>query len=97
MDKIFFVPILIVLILAIVLLTFRIQGISSGQLPVPPDKIHDDSTQYVVWIVTHEGGGASGTLIDKEQKFVITNAHVVGDDKEARVFFAVRDSSGEIV
>lgn len=96
MEKIYFVRKLIVLILAIVFLTFGIQCISSGQLPVSPDKIKDESTNYVVWIVTEKGSG-SGVLISKDYRLVVTNAHITGDYKEVEVFFAVRDSSGKIV
>lgn len=99
MEKIYFVRKLIMLILAIVFLTFGIQCISSGQLPISPDKIKDGSTGYVVWIVTDiaTDSGGSGVLIDKNNRLVVTNAHVTGDDKEVQVFFAVRDSSGNVV
>ena len=96
MEKIYFVRKLIVLILAIVLLTFGIQSIGFSQLPVSPDKIKDDSTRYVVWIVTEDNTG-SGVLISKNYKLVVTNAHVTKHFKEVLVYFAVRDSSGNIV
>ena len=82
--------------LVIVFLTFGIQGISNSQLPISPDKIKDESTRYVVWIVTEDGSG-SGVLISKNDRLVVTNAHVTDDDKEVQVFFAVRGSSGNVV
>ncbi len=84
------------LILLTVLLVFGVQSIGFSQLPVSPDKIKDESTHYVVWIVTEKGSG-SGVLISKDYRLVVTNAHVTGDYKEVEVFFAVRDSSGKIV
>ncbi|MDE0088434.1 MAG: trypsin-like peptidase domain-containing protein, partial [Candidatus Poribacteria bacterium] len=85
-----------VLMLATVLLVFCMQCISSGQLRIPPDKIKDESTRYVVWIV-HDKGSGSGVLINKDYRLVVTNAHVVKDYKEVKVFFAVRDFSGNII
>ena len=82
----------IVLILVNVLLAFGIQGIGYSQ----SGKIMDEQTRYVVWIVTRDGSG-SGVLIDKTQRLVVTNAHVVNDDKEVEVFFAARDSAGNII
>lgn len=96
MKKIYFIRKLIVLILTSVLLTIGIQGIGYSQLPISPDKIKDDSTRYVVWIVTEKGSG-SGVLISRNYRLVVTNAHVIGDYNEVEVFFAVRDSSGRIV
>ena len=87
---------IIVLTLAICLLALSVQSIGYSQLPVSPDKIKDDSTRYVVWIVTEKGSG-SGVLISKDYRLVVTNAHVTGNYKEVEVFFAVRDSSGKIV
>ena len=86
---------LIVSPLAIVSLAFGIECISFGQLPISHD-IKVESTRYVVWIVTEESSG-SGVLIDKDLRLVVTNAHVVDNNKEVQVFFAVRDSSGDIV
>ena len=86
---------LIVLTLATVLLVFGLQGVSFGQLSAA--EIKDDSSNYVVWIVTEKGSSGSGVLIDKVYRRIVTNAHVVKDYKEVNVFFAVRDSSGKIV
>ena len=87
----------IVVTLATVLLVFCIQGISSSQLPMSPEKIKDESTRYVVWIIREDGESGSGVLISKDYRLVVTNAHVTGGDKEVQVFFAVRDSSGNII
>lgn len=84
------------LTLAIVLLALSFQSIGYSQLRVSPPKIKDESTRYVVWIV-HEKGSGSGVLISKDNRLVVTNAHVTGDYKEVEVFFGVRDSSGNIV
>ena len=90
---------IIVSTLVIVLLTYGVQSIGYGQLSISPDKIKDESTRYVVWIVTDVAtdSGGSGVLIGKTNRLVVTNAHVTGDNKEVLVFFAVRDSSGDIV
>ena len=87
---------IIVSFLAILFLTFGVQIISLGQSQESPDEIKDGSTRYVVWIVA-EGGTGSGVLISKNYRLVVTNAHVPKDDREVQVFFAVRDSSGNIV
>lgn len=82
----------IVFTLGTMLLVFGIQGIGYSQLY----KIMDEQTRYVVWIVTTDSSG-SGVLIDKTQRLVVTNAHVVNDHKEVEVFFAARDSAGNII
>ena len=82
----------IVFALGTVLLAFGIQGIGYSQLA----QKMDEQTSYVTWIVTTDGSG-SGVLIEKDLKHVVTNAHVVDNDKEVLVYFAVRDSSGNII
>ena len=82
----------IVFTLGTVLLAFGIQGIGYSQLA----QKMDEQTRYVVWIVTTDSSG-SGVLIEKDLKHVVTNAHVVDNHKEVLVYFAVRDSSGNII
>ncbi len=82
--------------LIVAVLIFCVEGICIGQLSITPDVVKDGSTQFVVWIVTKDGTG-SGVLINKNRRYVVTNDHVTGENKEVQVFFAVRDSSGDIV
>ena len=89
-------------IIVILLLVGIVQGVGYGQLQnsLSPKEIKDDSTHYVVWIVVETDSGTSsgsGVLINKDARIVVTNEHIPKNEKEVLVFFAVRDSSGDII
>lgn len=53
------------------------------------ENIYKSTVQSTVWVIAGDATG-SGILIDKENKLVVTNDHVVGDDKNVTVFFPVK-------
>lgn len=56
------------------------------------NQIYRKLLQSSVWVVQDEATG-SGVLIDKEQRLILTNQHVVGNANRVSVFFpAYRDS-----
>jgi len=65
-------------------------------LPKPllaDSEVYRKTVQSTSWIIAKTKDGissGSGVLIDREQRLVITNFHVVGDAREATVFFPSR-------
>ena len=97
----------IVLILAIVLLTFSIQGIGYSQnstefnFTTTPelsvDQIYEKAIRSVIWIRTPNDNEASGVLISRELGLAVTNAHVTNGSKRIDAYFPVRNSKGILI
>ena len=88
---------IIVLILAIALIAYSAQGVSHAQ-NLPADLIYAEAMHSVVWINhTDNAIQGSGVLIDREKRFVVTNAHVTGNAKWVEVFFPVPDLDGRLI
>ena len=91
-----------VLSLAIVLLTFGLQGVGYCQADSTADPelsvnhIYDKVIRSVVWIITNNSQG-SGVLIDRDLRIVVTNHHVTKDHKAMMVCFPVRDRNGDLI
>src|SRR5437879_6223921 len=63
-------------------------------VPPPLDagaSVYQKVVRSTAWVHSDRGGGrlatGSGSLIDKGRRLVLTNYHVVGDVKNATVFF----------
>lgn len=53
-------------------------------------KIYQDTLHSTVWVLTKTGGKTSsgtGVLVDSERKLVVSNFHVVGEARNAIIFF----------
>ena len=61
------------------------------------NQIYHKAIRSVVWILTPDGGEASGVLIDAELRLVVTNEHVTKDNESVLVFFPVRDKDGKLI
>jgi S1-C subfamily serine protease len=79
---------------------------SVGDLPrsaakdLSPEDLYDKVVKSCVYIVTPIGSGfaqGSGSLIDVEQKLVITNYHVVDEEEKVHVQFPIYDKDGGIL
>src|SRR5712671_2935875 len=57
------------------------------------ERVYQSVLKSTVWIHSSRGGGkvatGSGSLIDRRRHLVLTNYHVVDDQKDATVFFPV--------
>ncbi len=60
------------------------------------NQIYDKAIRSVVWIIGDDVQ-ASGVLIDKELKLVVTNEHVVGTDENLVVLFPATDKDGNLI
>lgn len=60
------------------------------------NQIYDKAIRSVVWIIGR-GVEASGVLIDKELKLVVTNEHVVGTAETLGVLFPAKDMDGNLI
>ncbi len=88
---------IIVLILAIALIAYSAQGVSHAQ-NIPANQIYAEAMHSVVWINhTDNAFQGSGVLIDKDKRFVVTNAHVTEGAKWVEVFFPVPDLEGTLI
>lgn len=88
---------IIVLILAIALIAYSAQGVSHAQ-NIPADQVYAEAMHSVVWINhTDNAYQGSGVLIDKDKRFVVTNAHVTEGAKWVEVFFPVPDLEGTLI
>ena len=81
-----------VLSLVMVLLTF---GYSQAE-ELSVDHTYDKAIRSVMWIITDDAY-ASGVLIDKGDKFAVTNEHVTKNHASVRVVFPVRDAHGNLI
>lgn len=87
---------IIVFILTIALLTSA-QGVSHAQ-NLAANQIYAEAIHSVVWINnTTDDSQGSGVLIDKDKRFVVTNAHVTENAKWVEVFFPVPDLDGMLI
>ena len=88
---------IIVLILAIALITYSAQGVSHAQ-NLPANQVYAEAMHSVVWINHIDNAyQGSGVLIDKDKRFVVTNAHVTEGAKWVEVFFPVPDLDGMLI
>jgi serine protease Do len=63
-------------------------------------KTYEQALQSTAWVLTKSSGKTSsgtGVLIDAEKKLVVTNFHVVGEARNAIVFFAAMQDGKPIV
>src|SRR5204862_516536 len=73
--------------------------------PLSGKEIYQRTLKSAVWIahaVELSGGRAvlatgSGSVIDVPQRYILTNFHVVGDEKEVRVFFPQFDKQNKLI
>src|SRR5262249_52168059 len=73
--------------------------------PLTGKEIYQRTLKSTVWIAhaVELGGGrlalatGSGSVIDVPLKLIITNFHVVGDEKEVRVFFPQFDKQNKLI
>ena len=73
--------------------------------PLSGKEIYQRTLKSMVWIahVVELGGGkaalttGSGSLIDVPQRLILTNYHVVGNEKEVRVFFPQFDKQNKLI
>ena len=61
------------------------------------DQIYTKAIRSVMWIITSDGGQASGALIDKRLKLAVTNEHVTKNNVSVVVVFPVRDGNGKLI
>ena len=88
---------IIVFILTIALLASGAQGVSHAQ-NLAANQIYAEAIHSVVWINnTTDASQGSGVLIDKDKRFVVTNAHVTENAKWVEVFFPVPDLDGMLI
>lgn len=88
---------IIVFILTIALLAASAQGVSHAQ-NLAANQIYAEAIHSVVWINnTADASQGSGVLIDKDKRFVVTNAHVTENAKWVEVFFPVPDLDGMLI
>ena len=88
---------IIVFILAITLLVSGAQGVSPAQ-NLAANQIYAEAINSVVWINnTDDASQGSGVLIDKDKRFVVTNAHVTENAKWVEVYFPVPDLDGILI
>ena len=106
-NLIFYRKVTVQLILT-VLLVCGVQGICySQEAPVDvdlsiakflsEDQIYAKAIRSVMWIITPDGGEASGVLIDKKRKLAVTNEHVTKNNTSVIVVFPVRDGNGKLI
>jgi S1-C subfamily serine protease len=63
-------------------------------------KVYANGLKSTVWIVIKEANGTrmgSGSVIDVQQKLVLTNYHVIQGKKDCLVMFPFYDANGELV
>jgi S1-C subfamily serine protease len=64
------------------------------------ESVYKKGLRSTVWIVQPVGGNrmrtGSGSLIDAQQKLILTNYHVVGDDDKAFILFPIIDKAGKL-
>ena len=78
--------------------------VAAGLVAVPAawadSKTYEQALQSTAWVLTKTSGKTSsgtGVLIDAEKKLVVTNFHVVGEARNAIVFFAAMQDGKPIV
>src|SRR5438552_1498384 len=67
-------------------------------LAVAEESVYKKGVKSTVWVVQPAGGTrfrmGSGSLIDAQKRLILTNYHVVTDQKDVVVFFPVFDTKG---
>ena len=53
------------------------------------EELYEHTLKGTCWVVMQKGSG-TGWVLDREKRLVITNAHVVPDTDDAKVFFPVK-------
>jgi S1-C subfamily serine protease len=65
------------------------------------ENVYKKALKSTVWIVVPMGGGkvgmASGSVVDTSKRLILTNYHVVGDQKECVIFFPMFGKNGELI
>jgi S1-C subfamily serine protease len=65
------------------------------------ENVYKKGLKSTVWIVQPVGGtsfrSGSGTLIDAQKRYILTNYHVVRDKAEVSVFFPAFDAKGNLI
>ena len=82
-------------VLLLFVLMFTLVGTAMAQEPTNR-KIYGEAIRSVAWIVNGKYQG-SGFLLNKDLRFVVTNAHVVTDSERVDVFFPVTDRKGNVI
>jgi len=75
-------------------------GLSAASPAFADAKIYEQALQSTTWVLTKTAGKTSsgtGVLIDAEKKLVVTNFHVVGEARNAIVFFPAMKDDKPIV
>jgi serine protease Do len=93
------------LLLALPLLAVGAVPAADKTGPLTGKEIYQRTLKSAVWIahVMDLGGGkaalstGSGSLIDVSQRLILTNFHVVGNEKEVRVFFPQFDKQNKLI
>ena len=82
-------------VLLLLVLIFTLVGTARAQEPTNR-KLYGEAIRSVAWIVNGQYQG-SGFLLNKDLRFVVTNAHVVTDSERVDVFFPVTDRKGNVI
>ena len=76
-------------------------GLLAGSTAAAQENVYKKALKSTVWIVQPTGGNSyrsgSGTLIDAQKRYVLTNYHVVRDKVEVSVFFPAFDAKGNLI
>ena len=82
-------------VLLLLVLIFTLVGTARAQEPTNR-KLYGEAIRSIAWIVNDKYRG-SGFLLNKNLRFVVTNAHVVTDSERVDVFFPVTDRKGNVI
>jgi S1-C subfamily serine protease len=93
------------LLLVLPFLAIGVAPAADKSAPLTGKEIYQRTLKSAVWIahVSELGNGraalatGSGSLIDAQQRLILTNYHVVGQEKEVRVFFPQFDKQGKLI
>jgi serine protease Do len=75
-------------------------GLAAASPAFADAKVYEQALQSTTWVLTKTAGKTSsgtGVLIDAEKKLVVTNFHVVGEARNAIVFFPAMQNEKPIV
>ena len=65
------------------------------------ENVYKKALKSTVWITVSLGGGkynmGSGSVIDTSKRLILTNYHVVGDQKECVIFFPMFKKNGDLI
>ena len=70
------------------LLALATMTIPPGESSQANEDVYNSAIFSTVAVYSSEGGG-SGVLIDREQRLIVSNHHVTGDDQKVLVFFPI--------